>query len=88
MHGAEHFVDVAEQARPIDLVVPFENSGRAGACGKDAGEQVEGSKDTSPGPGDAVTTAGFKMYASTYRPRSVSATVNSASITCSGGITV
>jgi class 3 adenylate cyclase len=30
----------------------------------------------------------FKMYASTYRPRSVSATVNSASITCSGGITV
>src|SRR3984893_6534050 len=44
-------VDVAKQARSVDLLVPFEYSGRAGARGEDAGEQVEGLPD---GPGMRV----------------------------------
>ena len=34
-------VDVAEQARPVNLVVPLEHSGRAGARRKHPGQQVE-----------------------------------------------
>ena len=34
--GRRALVDVAEQTRPADLVVPFEDSGRARSCGKDS----------------------------------------------------
>jgi hypothetical protein len=60
-------VDVAEQARPIDLLVPFEDSRRAGACGEDAGEQIEVLPD---GPGMRVgpeIAHAFSAWASRWR---------------------
>ena len=44
-------VDVAEQARPLDLTVPLEHSGRAGPSREHPGQQVEGLPD---GPGVRV----------------------------------
>jgi hypothetical protein len=35
------FVDVAEQARPVDLLVALEHSGRAGARWKNPGEEIQ-----------------------------------------------
>ena len=45
------FVDVAEQARTVDLLVPLEHSGRAGARRKDPGQQIQRLPD---GPGMRV----------------------------------
>ena len=45
------FVDVAQQARAVDLVVPLEHSGRTGARREDAGQQIQGLPD---GPGMRV----------------------------------
>src|SRR5258708_20033445 len=39
--GCRTFVDVAEQARTVDLLVPLEHPTRTGSRGKHPGEQIQ-----------------------------------------------